>query len=244
MFTAGIALATLATLPAPTPTKSSSVAHRVVKYGSATYHVVICDLSSPALSAKMVHSNQLTSVWNLIGKEQPLIAVTGTFFSPQHQIPVADVLVNGKLVAEGARGSGVGVAWTGELSIFDHKFRQATDWSNYQFGLRGAVRVVNANQVVPNPQGQKFKDPAIWGRAARVGVGLTSKGKVVFLVTQSKVSLSQLGHAMVKQGVRSGVSLDGGGSTCLYYGGKMLIAPNRKLSNLLVITRRNLIAAH
>ncbi|MCC7434698.1 MAG: phosphodiester glycosidase family protein [Methanoregulaceae archaeon] len=242
MFATAAAIVALATPSAPSP--ASHAAHKVVRYGNAVYHVVVCNLSSPSLSAKTVHSNQLTNVWKLIGKEQPLIAVTGTFFSPKHQIPVADVLVNGKLVAHGARGSGLGVAWTGELSIFDEKFHRPTDWSSFQFGLRGAVRVVNGGKVVPNPRGQSFKDPAIWGRAARVGVGTTKQGKVVFLVTQSKVTLSQLGHAMVKQGVRAGLSLDGGGSTCLYYGGKMLVSPNRKLSNLLVITRRNLVAGN
>lgn len=242
MITTGIAFMALAAPAAITPSKPSPIAHKVVRYTKASYHVVFCDLASPTLSAKTVHSRQLTNVWKLIGKEQPMLAVTGTFFSPRFQNPVADVLVDGKLVAEGARGSGVAVAWTGELSIFDEKFRRATDWSNYQFGLRGAVRVVNGGRIVPNPRGQRFKDPSIWGRAARVGVGLTSKNKVVFMVTTSKVTLSELGHAMVKQGIRSGVSLDGGGSTCLYYGGKMLVSPNRKLSNLLVITRRHLVA--
>ncbi len=243
MIVTGLAAIALATPTKPTP-PVRHVTHTVVTYGRAKYHVLVCNLASPTLSAKTVHSNQLTNVWNLIGKEQPLIAVTGTFFSPKHQTPVADVLVNGKLVAQGARGSGISVGYDGVLSIFDEKFRHQKDWSSFQFGLRGAVRVVNASKVVPYPQGQAFKDPSIWGSAARVGVGTTSKGKVVFMVTQSKVTLSQLGHAMVKQGVRSGLSLDGGGSTCLYYGGKMIIAPNRKLSNLLVVTRRQLVVAN
>lgn len=243
MIISGLALIALST-PAKTAPAPNHVVHSVVTYGKAKYHVIVCNLASPTLSAKTVHSNQLTNVWNLIGKEQPLIAVTGTFFSPKHQTPVADVLVNGKLVAQGARGSGLGVGYDGVLSIFDEKFHRQTDWTSFQFGLRGAVRVVNASRVVPNPRGQAFKDPSIWGSAARVGVGTTSKGKVVFMVTQSKVTLSQLGHAMVKQGVRSGLSLDGGGSTCLYYGGKMIVAPNRKLSNLLVITRRQLVVGN
>lgn len=244
MITTGIALMAIAAPAAGSAPKPSPIVHRVARYTRASYHVVICDLASPTLSAKTVHSRQLTNVWKLIGKEQPILAVTGTFFSPRFQNPVADVLVDGKLVAEGARGSGVGVSWTGELSIFDEKFRRATDWSNYQFGLRGAVRVVNGGKIVPNPRAQWFKDPSIWGRAARVGVGTMKNGKVVFMVTTSKVTLSELGHAMVKQGIRSGVSLDGGSSTCLYFGGKMLISPNRKLSNLLVVTRRQLVASY
>jgi len=35
------------------------------------------------------------------------------------------------------------------------------------------------------------------------------------------------------------VNLDGGGSTCLYYRGAMVVAPGRRLSNLLTLYERS-----
>ncbi|HZH97443.1 MAG TPA: phosphodiester glycosidase family protein [Fimbriimonadaceae bacterium] len=214
------------------------VAHSSFRHGKGYYHVVQADVRSVNVSPKMVHSPQLTSVWTMIGKSQPLVAITGTFFSPKYHNPVADVLVNGELVAKGARGSVVGITHAGNIDIFDSPYLHTVDWKGYQFGMRGAVRVVNAGKVVPNPQAQAFKDKAIWGRAARTGIGLTKSGKLVLIATEDKVTLSELGRAMKARGVRSGVSLDGGSSTCLYYKGKLVISPKRKLSNLLVITVR------
>ena len=62
----------------------------------------------------------------------------------------------------------------------------------------------------------------------------------MFFATTSKVTLSELGRAMTSKGIRNGVSLDGGTSTCLYYNGSMVIPPGRQLSNLIVVTRKSL----
>ena len=45
----------------------------------------------------------------MIGKDQPIAAITGTFFSPECSTPVADVLVDGDLKAKGNRGMSSGL---------------------------------------------------------------------------------------------------------------------------------------
>ena len=90
----------------------------------------------------------------------------------------------------------------------------------------------------PNPKAQRFRDRRIWGRASRTGVGLTKKGKLVLMATSQSVTLSEFGKAMVSQGVREALSMDGGTSTCFYYRGSMLIRPGRNLSNMLVLSER------
>jgi hypothetical protein len=231
---ATLCIAAVAAKKAPGP-----IAYESFLRGRALYHMVTADLSSGVVSAGTVHSPRLTSVWNLLNQTStPTVAITGTFFSPQGGSPVADVLVDGSLVASGERGSAVGVDWYGGVSIFDTRFRQKVDWDKYRFGLRGAVRVVTDGRVRPNPKAQRFRDSRIWGRASRTGVGLTKSGKLVLFATKGNVTLSELGKAMVAHGVQDGVSLDGGSSTCMYYRGSMVIAPNRKLSNLFVISRK------
>lgn len=218
--------------------KSPAIAYASFKYGGQYYHMVTVDLASGAAALKTVHTGKLTSAWKLVGREQPVVAITGTFFGPQSQQPVADVLVGGQLVAYGNRGSGVGMRRDGSVSVFDTRFKHQFDWSEYEYGLRGAVRVVSRGIVQPNPKAQRFTDPAIWGSAARTGLGMTKSGKLILIATSGKVTLSAFGKAMKSKGVREGISLDGGSSTCFYYNGKMLISPARNMSNMIVITRR------
>ncbi len=58
------------------------------------------------------------------------------------------------------------------------------------------------------------------------------------VATNSSVTLGELGKAMIANGVRDAISLDGGGSTCLYYRGTMVIPPKRKLSNILMVCEK------
>lgn len=227
-----------------TGAKISPIGYELLSYGRAKYHVITADLASGQIEASTVHSPRLISVWNLLNLGQkPVAAITGTFFSPSSHRPVADVLVDGTLVAKGSRGSGIGVSYFGGVKIFHDSFRKSTDWGEYRFGLRGGVLIVQNGQVKPDPKSQRFRDSRIWGRAARTAVGTTSAGKIVMMATRSHVTLSELGRAMKSRGVKEGISLDGGGSTCLFYQGSLVVPPQRKLSNLFVLSRRTADAA-
>jgi hypothetical protein len=217
------------------PRASAPIAYERLVVGKAVYHVIVADIPSGAVTTGMVHANQLTSVWKLVGSPKPSAALTGTFFSLQSERPVADVLVNGNLVAKGSLGTVVAVDWWGKVRILDRGFKSPMDWGEYRYGLRGTVRVVRSGVVEPNPKAQRFRDRRIWGRSARTALGLTKSGKLVLMATQHPVSLSELGWAMTKLGVVDGVSLDGGGSACLYYQGSLIVPPKRKLSNLVVL---------
>lgn len=218
--------------------QANSVAHLNFVRGKARYHALVVDMSAGQYALKTVLASNSTKAWSMIGKDQPLAAITGTFFDTSSAIPVADVLVDGELHSKGNRGSCLAVDYFGAVTIFDENYRRQVDWGTYQYGLRGAVRVVSNGKVNPDPKSQRFRDRAIWGRAARTGVGLTKSGKLVLIATGKPVTLSEFGRAMVSVGIKNGLSLDGGSSTCLYYKGQMLLSPRRRLSNLLVVTNK------
>lgn len=238
-----MSLATAAiVLSVGTATQFAPIGYQAFKYGPNTFHVVTADMRSGMIGAATVHSPSLTSPWNLLNRlhapqAKPIAAITGTFFAPSSQRPVADVLIDGSLVASGSRGTAVGVDWFGGVKIFDKPYHEPVDWALYQYGLRGAVRVLSAGVVQPNPKAQRFRDSRLWGRAARTGLGTTKSGKVLLFATRAKVTLSELGKAMRARGALDAVSLDGGSSTCLYYKGSLVVPPSRKLSNLFVITQ-------
>ena len=217
--------------------------NRPVAYDSFTfhrhlYHMVMVNLDCGACSLETVYSPHLTSAHSLVGQAQPIAAITGTFFQPGSSRCVADVVVDGNLVSSGNRGTAVAVDYYGNVTIFDEPFNRKVDWSAYKFGLRGLVRVVDGGKVAPNPRAQRFRDKHIWGRASRTGLGLTKSGKLVLFGTRDQVSLTEFGQAMKEHGVRNGVSLDGGSSTCFYYKGSFLIPPARKLCNMVVVTEK------
>lgn len=217
-----------------------AIGYELITQGKAKYHMVTANMNSGYIAASTVHAPRLTSVKALLAPSKPVAAITGTFFNLQSQRPVADVLVDGTLVSKGSRGSSIGVSYFGAVKIFHDRFLKKTDWAEYKFGLRGTVKILENGKVCPNPKAQKFKDKRIWGRAARTAIGITKNGKLMLVATRSQVTLSELGRAMKSKGVMDGVSLDGGGSTCLFYQGSYIIPPQRKLSNLFVLTRREI----
>jgi len=210
-----------------------------LKHERAYYHLVYVDVASNRVTASTVHSPKLTSVWNLIRAQQPSVAITGTFFAPRAGKPVADVLVDGELKAHGSRGSVLAVDWNGLVHINDPGFAQRFDWQAFRCGLRGAVRLIRDGKVCPDPKAQGFRDRRLWGRAARTGVGVKKDGTLVIAATKAHVTLSQLARALRSRGAVDAVSLDGGGSTMLYYRGKMVVSPMRHLNNLFVVYERS-----
>jgi exopolysaccharide biosynthesis protein len=197
----------------------------------------VADLSAHSIEARTTFSDDLQSPWALATAASAEVAITGTFFAPSDGTPVADVLVDGALEARGNRGSVFAVDEGGRPMIIDRPFRRKFDWTGFRHGLRGGVRLISNGKVNPNPRAQAFRDPRIWGHAARTGVGISRAGKLVLMATGQNVTLSEFGRAMRAAGAVDALSLDGGGSTCLYYHGKMVVKTGRRLSNMIVLRR-------
>jgi hypothetical protein len=232
----GFILATA--LAAPSTPAARPIRYESFKLGKTYFHAVVADMTKNKVTAEAYYSDELRNCWKMIGDRQPAAAITGTFFGYGSQQPVADVVVDGHLVAEGHRGSAVGVDWFGRIHIFDTPFKEPIDWYSYRHLLRGAVRLVRDGKVVPNPKAQHFTDSAIWSRAPRTGIGLTKDNHLVMMATKNKVTLSEFGRAMQKLKVKDAVSLDGGGSTMLYYRGALVLPPTRGLSTLFILHER------
>ena len=73
-------------------------------------------------------------------------------------------------------------------------------------------------------------------RGQRSFAGVT-KDNILILGTVSTVNVKELAEICKKLGMINAINLDGGASSALYYKGKVVTSPGRKLSNALVITR-------
>lgn len=211
------------------------IGHVQVRHKGATIHAVVSNLPTEKVTPEAVYSPRLAKPWSLISKRQPKAAITGTFFAWENQQPVADVLIDGELKAQGRRGSYVAVDWFGRVQIRDARFGEEVDWFPYRHALRGGVRLMTDGDINPNPKAQQFRDPRIWGKAARTGIGLTESGKLVMAATGNAVTLSHFAEGMKQVGVTDAIGLDGGGSTMLYYNGRMLVSTGRPLSTMFMV---------
>lgn len=218
-----------------------AVVQKPVRYASFVYqkaliHEVRIDTDPARTSTGVALKPAPRSIRNFAqAAPAPAVVVTGTFFHPTSGYPVGDVLVEGRLKAEGNRGSALAVTWDGKVKLFDTGFGEEMDWSPYRYALRGLVRVIRNGEVCPDPRSQRFRDPRIWGRAERVAAGLTKDGTLKLFCVTKPVYLSELGKALRSRGIVEAVSLDGGSSAGMIYRGKTLMSPRRPISNVVSV---------
>lgn len=217
---------------------SAHVAYLSGKRAGVPVKAVVVDLNTSAVKVSAVTSRRLgraESVYSLLARSQPTVAMCGTFFCVKSKIPVGDIVIGGELQNFGGIGSALCITPDNQAAIISPKYGRRADWSEYEFVLGAGIRLLENGRRMLDPRAQRFRDRHVWQRNARTAVGITAHNKLVFAVTRHRVSLRRLADVMRSLGAVDAINLDGGGSVCLYYRKKLLIAPNRRLTNLLVV---------
>ena len=202
--------------------------------------VLTVDLNDPNVKVTGVvaqHGNGTSEPFNsMIHRTHPTAAVTGTFFSMGSLTPIGDIVVDGKLVHRGGIGTGLCIT-EGNQCQFVHPPHCycSMDWSNFDFVCCAGPRLVVEGNPTIHPRSEGFRDSHLLGYATRLAVGLTDGNKLLFVATRSAVPLSRLAKAMKKLGCTDAMALDAGSSLGFYKGGRMLISPNRRLTNAILI---------
>jgi tetratricopeptide (TPR) repeat protein len=124
----------------------------------------------------------------------------------------------------------------------DHKIAEKKgaelDWSHIRTALGAGPMLVNNGVIVLNSQQEGFTDVKFTtNRAQRSFIGEMENG-ILVIGTVSSVTFYELATALKNMNIINGMNLDGGASSGLYYGGELLTAPSRKLSNAIVITKK------
>ncbi len=220
------------------PVLGQTVSYSSRTVGRASFHAVVVDLRSENVKVSGLMTSELgrsQSAIRMIEDAKPDVAVCGTFFCTESNLPVGGIVLEGIEMAKGARGTAFAIDYMNHPRIFDTGYGQKIDPNAYRFMLRGGVRIVTAGKTTIYPTDQKFRLSSVGGKAPRTAVGLTKEGKMVILVTTQNVYLRDTAAAMKSFGVQDAISFDGGSSTTLYYKGRMIVKPGRRLTNLLVV---------
>lgn len=107
-------------------------------------------------------------------------------------------------------------------------------WEDVVTAVGAGPRLVKDGKVAVNPTSEGFKDTKILNASgARSGIAIMADGSVM-LATVSGATIKEWAAVMQKLGAKQAMNLDGGASSGLYAGGKMLTSPGRLLSNTLV----------
>ncbi|NEU63377.1 phosphodiester glycosidase family protein [Paenibacillus sp. ALJ109b] len=107
-------------------------------------------------------------------------------------------------------------------------------WQDVVTAVGAGPRLVKDGKVAVNPTSEGFKDTKILNASgARSGIAIMADGSVM-LATVSGATIKEWAAVMQKLGAKQAMNLDGGASSGMYAGGKMLTSPGRLLSNTLV----------
>lgn len=123
-----------------------------------------------------------------------------------------------------------------ELNIAykDPKGKELPAWNEVITAVGAGPRLVKDGKLSLAPEAEGFTEHKILtNAAARSGIAVMSDGSVL-LATVPAATMKQWADIMKKLGAKQAMNLDGGASSGLYAGSKMLTTPGRNLSNTLV----------
>jgi hypothetical protein len=172
---------------------------------------------------------------SMVARARPTAAVTGTFFGTRNYLPVGDIVIEGKMVHFGGVGTALCITPDNHVEFVDVKRYRLEDWSAYDFVIRSGPRLVTGGKVRVDARAEGFRDRSLVRPAWRLAVGLTRQNHLLFVGTRKPVTLSQVAVVMHRLGCVEAINLDAGSSTGMYYRGKLLMRPLRRLTNLVLI---------
>jgi exopolysaccharide biosynthesis protein len=107
-------------------------------------------------------------------------------------------------------------------------------WDSVDEALEAGPLLVRSGRICLNPEAEGFSSAKILSLSgARSAVGRTADGRLLLATTSGTVR--QLAAVMKRLGAEDALNLDGGASSCLWYRGKYVVAPGRKISSALLL---------
>lgn len=160
--------------------------------------------------------------------------INGSYFHPQTFAPAGDLVMQGRLLTWGRipaalaitpdNRAAFAVTTTGLLGR-----PLDSTWNGMETVIATGPRILLGGRVQTR-YNVAFRDPALFGRAARSAVGLSSNRDLVFVSTHSRLTTTEMGKVMARLGVRDALLLDGGSSTGVAWNGAAIIDSTRKVS--------------
>lgn len=226
-------------LSRPCPAARNSVSYTRSYVNGVVAQVITVNLNdpdvrlTPALARRGVGASERFE--SILDRTRPTAAITGTFFDTRSLYPTGDIVVDGEMVCRGVVGTAIGIGWNNEIEFLSTRCGAVSDWGGYQSVLCVGPRLLANGKPAVFPRVEGFRDSGIYSASIRAAIGVTKWNKLLLVTTTKPIYLSKLAKVMKALGAQDAATLDGGGSTALYYRGSVIARPKRKLTNLLVV---------
>lgn len=230
----------------PTFALPFSVTYSKLTAAGVRMNVVVVDLDDPNVAvvpAMAKGFNASTGAWahepfaKFIHRLQPTAAINGTFFSKTDWKPVGSVLLDGNLVSNGDLGTAFCLDPTNKPFFLPSARQQGSRiaWGAARHALTCGPTLVWDGKVDVRPEGEGFHDSHVLGGGVRSALGVTASRQLLLVTTAGGATLTQLAQAMKSLGAEYAINLDGGASQALYFRGNIISAPERELTNVLLV---------
>lgn len=224
-------------------------ARKTFKAGGRSFSVqmVTISLMDPKVRLKVALAGdtvgKVEELSSLAKRHKAVVAVNGTFFNAYtddaYKAPYGYIVSGGELKMKASGDKRTLFTYDSNLLaslIPGADFNDAFAAGTMEGALQAGPRLVVNGKVAVDVKAEGFKDPKILtGGGARSALGLTRDHKLI-LLTSGGATIPQMAEIMKQAGAYQAMNLDGGASSGLYYNGKYLTQPGRKISNALVVT--------
>lgn len=210
-------------------------------------HMVVVDMNDPSFEVGVALSRgglgRSESFGSMLNRTHPVAAITGTFFCTRSLKPIGDIVIDGRRINRGPIGACLAFGPDNKLQVRPAKRGVDADWNGFVTGLRSGPKLISGGKISINAKSEGFHEKGLFARRQRSAIGMTANNKLLLVLVRTPVTFSELAKVMRKLGAVEAINLDGGSSSALSYGGKIVVYPQRRLTNVIVINRRQPIAA-
>jgi exopolysaccharide biosynthesis protein len=216
------------------------VAYQYRTAAGVACHIITVNLREPQVKVTLTvaqgnfpHANE--SFASMVGRTKPTAAINGTCFDKQTLKPIGDLVINGRVVHRGLMGTALAITAHNRAVIRRVSWGHAEDWSAYETVVACGPTLIRDGQIDLRPAEEGFRDPHVLGAGVRSAGGLTAAGKLLLVSVPRAVTLRKLAEVMQALGCEQALNLEGGASMAMYYRGRTILSPGRKLTNVLLV---------
>ncbi|GGK94021.1 LysM peptidoglycan-binding domain-containing protein [Deinococcus radiotolerans] len=191
-------------------------------------------LVAPVLPGRALVFNSGARVGELARRSGARVLVNGSYFHPQSFAPAGDIVMQGRLLTWGRIPQALAITPDNRAAIRPSATALLgrpldTTWTGMETVIATGPRILSGGQVVTR-YSTAFRDPALFGRAARSAVGLVSNRDLVLVSTHAKLTTTEMGKLLLRLGVRDALLLDGGSSAGIAWNGHAVLDSVRRVS--------------
>lgn len=218
---------------------NKAVRYEKLKMHGVYVHVITVDMNAqhvcvtPAVAKSGIGG--LESFGSMVHRLKPAAAITGTYFNIRSHIPVGDIVIDGRCVNTGFVGTAMCITADNQVDFMSLQRSRTPSWTYYPTAISAGPRLVTNGGVGVYPKSEGFKDGAIRRMARRAAIGITKKNKLLLVAVNKPIYLRTLAAILKDLGAYHAMNLDGGSSTALECGGRVILRPARRLSNFILV---------